>query len=109
MASDAKTVAFLVDQIGVTGTVHAKPMFGEYGIYCDGKMVAMFCDNQLFVKPTAGGRAFAGTIQEASPYPGAKPCLLIGEDRWDDADWLTQLIAISAGELPLPEPKRPPK
>ena len=74
MASDAKTVAFLVDQIATAGVVHAKAMFGEYGLYCDGKMVAMVCDDQLFVKPTAGGRAFAGLVDERPPYPGAKPC-----------------------------------
>ena len=105
MASDAKTVAFLVDQIATAGVVYAKPMFGEYGLYCDGKMVALVCEDQLFVKPTAGGRAFAGTLDEAAPYPGAKPCLLIDTDRWDDSDWLTQLISISVAELPLPKPK----
>lgn len=105
MASNAKTVAFLVDQIANAGTVHAKPMFGEYGLYCDGKMVAMICDDRLFVKPTASGRDFAGTMEEAPPYPGAKPCLLIDEDRWDDSEWLTQLIGISAAALPMPKPK----
>ena len=81
MASDPKTVAFLVDQIANAGSVHAKPMFGEYGLYCDGKMVAMICDDQLFVKPTPSGRAFAAAIDEAPPYPGAKPCLRIDADR----------------------------
>lgn len=105
MASDAKTVAYLVDQIANAGSVKAKPMFGEYGLYCDGKMVALVCDDQLFVKPTVGGRAFAGEVDEAPPYPGAKPCLLIDADRWEDAEWLTELIGISAAELPSPKPK----
>lgn len=105
MASDPKTVAFLVDQIASAGVVHAKPMFGEYGLYCDGKMVAMVCDDQLFVKPTAGGRAFAGLVDERPPYPGAKPCLLIDTDRWDDSDWLSRLISISVAELPMPKPR----
>ena len=77
-----------------------------YGLYYDGKMVAMVCADRLFVKPTAGGRAFAGAVDEASPYPGAKPCLLIDADRWDDSEWLTELITLSAAELPLPKPKR---
>ena len=105
MASNANTVAFLVDQIANAGTVHAKPMFGEYGLYCDGKMVGMICDDRLFVKPTSAGRDFAGTVEEAPPYPGAKPCLLVDEDRWDDNEWLTQLISISAAALPVPKPK----
>jgi TfoX/Sxy family transcriptional regulator of competence genes len=81
-------------------------MFGEYGIYCDGKMVALVCDDQLFVKPTKGGRAHIGNAVEAPPYKGAKPCFLIPGDQWDDADWLTGLIAISAAELPTPVKKR---
>ena len=105
MATDPKTVAFLVDQMAPAGVVSAKPMFGEYSIYCDGKMVAMACDGQLFVKPTTGGRAFASGTEEASPYPGAKPCLLIDSERWDDGDWLSELIRISTAELPLPKPK----
>ena len=107
MASDPKTVAFIVDQLAAAGEVSAKPMFGEYGVYCDGRMVALICDEQLFVKPTPGGRAFAGAIDEAPPYPGAKPCLLVDADRWDDADWLAELVRISTAELPMPKPKKP--
>ena len=106
MASDPKTVAFIVDQLAGAGDVSAKPMFGEYGLYCDGKMVGLICDEQLFVKPTPGGRAFAGAIDEAPPYPGAKPCLLVDADRWDDADWLTDLVRISTAELPVPKAKK---
>jgi TfoX/Sxy family transcriptional regulator of competence genes len=107
MASDPKTVAFIVDQLAAAGEVSAKPMFGEYGVYCDGRMVALICDEHLFVKPTPGGRAFAGALDEAPPYLGAKPCLLVDADRWDDADWLAELVRISTAELPMPKPKKP--
>lgn len=107
MASDPKIVDFIVDQIAAAGDVSARKMFGEYGVYCDGKMVAMVCDDQLFVKPSAGARAYAPDLGEGVPYPGAKPCLLVDADRWDDRDWLTELIRISARELPAPKPKKP--
>ncbi|MBG6119915.1 MULTISPECIES: TfoX/Sxy family protein [unclassified Sphingobium] len=84
MASDRKTVEFLVEQMAGAGTVSAKAMFGEFGIYCDGKMIALVCDDQLFVKPTVGGRLLASGAAEASPYPGAKPCLLIDAEKWED-------------------------
>ena len=57
MASDKNQLDFVLDQIRDAGVVTAKRMFGEFGIYCDGKIVALFCDNQLFVKPTDRGRA----------------------------------------------------
>ena len=40
-------------------------MFGEYAIYCDGKVTALVCDNQLFVKPMEAGRSFIGEVVEA--------------------------------------------
>ena len=105
MSTDPKTIAFIVDHAASAGDVHARPMFGEYGLYCQGRMVALACDDQLFVKPTAGGRAFAAGAEEAPPYPGAKPCLVIDPERWDDAEWLGELFRISAAELPVPKPK----
>ena len=107
MASKQQTVDFIVDQLGAAGSVSAKKMFGEFGIYNEGKMVAMVCDDQLFVKPTAGGRAYLGDgVSEAPPYPGAKPCLLISGDQWDERAWLAELVAITTRELPVPKPKK---
>ena len=31
----------------------SQAMLGEYVIYCNNKVVALVCDNKLFVKPTA--------------------------------------------------------
>lgn len=70
MATDRGTVSFIIDQLSRANDVSAKPMFGEYGIYSEGKLVGLICDGQLFIKPTPGGRAFAGPCEEASPYPG---------------------------------------
>ena len=109
MASQQRTADYIVEQIAAAGTVSARKMFGEYGVYCDGKMVALICDDQLFVKPTKGGRTFLGKVREAPPYPGAKPCFLVSGDLWDDADWLAKLIAISTAELPSPKGKAKPK
>lgn len=111
MSSDPKTVAYIVDQVSAAGDVVAKPMFGEYGIYCQGRLVALVCDDQLFVKATAAGRGFAPDATEAPPYPGAKPSLLIDAEHWDDRDWMVSLFSGSAAELPLPKlkPKRTAK
>ena len=78
-------------------------MFGEYGVYLDGKMIGSICDDQLYVKPTASGRLHADPVSEAPPYPGAKPHLLIEADRWDDAKWLGNLLRATAVELPIPK------
>ncbi len=106
MASQASTVEFIAEQVAAAGAVSARKMFGEYAIYCDGKLTALICDDQLFVKPTEAGRAHIGEVNEAPPYKGAKPCFLVSGDQWDDRDWLTTLIRVSAAELPLPDKSR---
>lgn len=105
MASRQDTVDYLLDQAAHAGRLSFKKMFGEYALYCDGKMAALVCDDQLFVKPTAAGRAFLGAPREGRPFPGAKAWFLIDGDECEDADWLSDLIRITARELPLPKPK----
>ncbi len=100
MATQQRTIDYLIEQATSAGKVSAKPMFGEYGVYVDGKMIGSVCDDQLFVKPTASGRVHAEPVSEAPPYPGAKPHLLIEADRWDDAEWLGELLRVTATELP---------
>jgi DNA transformation protein and related proteins len=105
MSSDLSFVEYILDQINQAGQVSFKKMFGEYAIYCDDFFVALVCDNQLFVKPTAVGRSMIDSIVEAPPYPGAKSHLLIGE-QLDDQEWISNLIRLTASELPAPKPKK---
>jgi len=105
MASDQSFVDFVVDQINDVGIITYRKMFGEYGVYCDGKIVALVCDNRLYIKPTDAGRNFIGDVVEAPAYPGAKPSLLI-EEKIDDSLWLSQLIRISCAALPAPKQKK---
>ncbi len=100
MASKQSTVDFIVEQASKAGTVSARKLFGEYGLYCDGKMVALVCDDQLYIKPTQSGRAHIGAVTESPPYQGAKPCFLIPGDKREDAAWPTKLVHITAACLP---------
>jgi TfoX/Sxy family transcriptional regulator of competence genes len=107
MATEQRTVDYLLGQATGAGAVSIKPMFGEYGVYVDGKMIGSICDDRLYVKPTASGRLHANPVSEAPPYPGAKPHLLIETDRWDDAEWLSDLLRVTATELPAPKSRKP--
>ena len=106
MASGLGFVEYVVDQMHDAGAISQCRMFGEYAVYCDGKVVALITDDALFVKPTYAGRAFIGQPVEAPPYPGAKPYFAI-EDKLDDRRWLSALIRATADELPVPQPKKP--
>ncbi len=108
MASQQSTVDYILEQIAEAGTVSARRMFGEYGVYCDGRIVALVCDDQLYLKPTPQARALLGdSVDEQPAYPGAKPSYRIAGERWDDAEWMAELVRVTTAALPLPKPKKP--
>lgn len=80
--------------------VRAQKMFGEYALYYNEKVVGLVCRDELVVKLTPQGEAFASELEHRSAYPGSKPGLHVPKDRWNDADWLTQLIQITADNVP---------
>ncbi len=105
MASDKNFVKFVIDQIENAGEITYIHMFGEYGVYSDGKIFGLICDNKLFIKQTDGGRAYIKNPVEAPPYPGAKNSFLI-DDKLENKEWLSKLINITVKELPEPKPKK---
>lgn len=105
MASNEDFVAYVVEQMEAAGAIHARKMFGEYGLYLDGIFFGMVCDDRLFIKPTDAGRAYIGVPTEAPAYPGAKPSFLI-ESKLEDREWLCGLVVKTAAALPPPKPKR---
>lgn len=104
MASNQNFVEYVIEQIQDIGTISAKKMFGEYGIYCDGKLFGLICDNKLFIKPTIKGREFIGNPTVLAPYEGAKPSFLI-EDKIENREWLSDLVKITLDNLPEPKTK----
>ncbi len=72
-------------------------MFGEYGIYCNGKVIGLICNNMFYVKKTEKGKLLIGICEEASHYTNAKPHFLI-EDI-DNSEFMTALIKVTYQEL----------
>lgn len=103
MATDQGIADFIVDQLSDLGEVRARKMFGEYGVYYRDKLVALICDDLLFVKITAAGKEFLGDHETDSPYPGAKPCFLMSEDECEDRESLAELVRRTFGGLPPPK------
>lgn len=107
MATTKDFADYIMEQLAGAGEVTCKKMFGEYGVFLNGKMVALIADNQLFIKPTEAGRKFIEEPEEAPPYTGAKNYFLI--DDLDDPEWLSELVKITEKEVPMPKPKKPKK
>jgi len=111
MATSPETEAFLREQLGEQ--IRTRKMFGEYAVYAEGKTVALLCDDALFVKQIPEATDYLAALPdgpaEGHPYPGARPHWRLDADLWEDADWLSGLIAVIAHALPAPKPKQPRK
>lgn len=108
LAQGLEFVEYVTDQVDDSCNLTHRMMFGGCALYLDGKVVALICDDQLFVKPTRAGREFIGNVVEAPAYPGAKNSFLI-EDQIDEGEWLTNLLTVTAAELPVPRARQKKK
>lgn len=104
MASRIEFVEYACDQMREAGEITYKKMFGEYGVYCDGKIIGLICDDQLFIKKTKLGGELLVSPQEASPYTNAKPHFVI--ESLDDRELLGEFIRKTYEELPMQKPKK---
>lgn len=106
MSSSRSFVDYIVDQLSYLKNIRILKMFGEYGLYCDDKIVMLICDDKVFVKKTeTGEKLIKGRFEYAPAYPGAKPSLLIAEDIIEDREFFSGLVRITANALPVPRPK----
>lgn len=110
MSTSADRAAFIAEQAAGAGPVSTRKMFGEYALYLDGKVVALICDDSLFVKITPGSLALLGDHETGAPYPGAKPHYQC-DAMLDEPDSLAPLLRAVAADVPAPRPKamRKPK
>ena len=101
MASNSDFVQYIADQCSGAGDIVVKKMFGDYGIYCNGKIFGLLCDDRFYLKPTEAVRSLLRVIDMRPPYDGAKDYFYIADV--DDRDYLSRLVAETC--LALPEPK----
>ena len=107
MASSIDFVQFITDQCSGAGEITAKKMFGDYGLYCYGKIFGLICDDRFYVKPTEEGRALLRQLELRPPYEGAKDYFYSADV--DDRDYLSQLVRTTCEVLPDPKPKKKKK
>lgn len=104
MASNIDFVQYIVDQCSGAGDIVAKKMFGDYGIYCNGKIFGLICDDCLYLKPTEAVRPLLRTHELRRPYEGAKHYFYIADV--DDHEYLSKLVAETCKALPARKPRK---
>lgn len=73
MATRPETVTHLLHLMSGAGEVSARKMFGEYGVYLEGRMVGLICDERLFLRALPEAVALLpGTPLAPRPKPARK-------------------------------------
>ena len=103
MASSLEFVRFVCGQLADAGKITCKRMFGEYGLWCDGRFFATIEDGMLFLKITDAGHAMLPDAEVVEPHEGAR-FLYVAE--LDDRAFLAELVRRTCAELPAPKPRR---
>lgn len=98
MACNDDFVQYVVDQCSDAGAITVKKMFGDYGIYCNGKIFGLICDDNFYIKPTEAGHKLLRIEDLRSPYEGAKKYFYIADV--DDREYIISLIRATYEELP---------
>jgi len=105
MATSPSTIEQILSHLGDTLEVEARKMFGEYGLFMDGKMVALVCDDTLFVKSSPEGIELLGEPDLLAPYPGAKPLPVVDDRFMQRRGQLAELFRVTWKSLPVPKKK----
>ena len=105
MATDKSTLNYFLELLSGVPDLHAKAMFGEYGIYSWEKMFALACDNTLFFK------TFPETIElfedtETKAYPGSKNTAPANADWIENREELTKVALLTISLAPIPKAKK---
>ncbi len=100
MATQKETVEFLLQKLRPLERFSARPMFGEYALYADGKVVALVCDDLLHVKIIPASHELECQCERGEPYPGAKPHYIVEEGQLTSVVNLAGILFAIAESVP---------
>ncbi len=105
MSTQKETIEFILEKLDNPETFSARAMFGEYALYARGKVVALVCDDQLYVKILPASKSLEKICEKDSPYPSAKPYYVIEEDQLSKMEDLPKILLDIAESLPAKKKK----
>lgn len=89
-----KTTPFLndlLDKLSPLGAM-ARSMMGDYCLYCEGVLVGLVCDDELFLKQFPQNQAVLERCEKRPPYPTAKPYYVVDTS---DVAFLNEAITLT--------------
>ncbi len=100
MSTAPETVEYILDCLGDRKLFTVRAMFGEFALYAEGKVVALVCDDLLYVKILPESKDLADTCETDAPYPGAKLHYVVSEDQLLSLEDLPRVLLDIAASLP---------
>lgn len=100
MSTSPETISWILDKLHNSPHFATRAMFGEYALYADGRVVALICDDQLFVKIVPASQTLESICEIGFPYPGAKAHYLVAEDQLDSIATLPEILLAISASLP---------
>jgi TfoX N-terminal domain len=93
-------VDFLLTRLRDRRRFAARAMFGEHALHADGKVVALVCDDRLFVKILPASAELENLCEQGPPYPGAKPHYIVEEGQLSSVHNLPAILCAIARTRP---------
>ena len=106
MSTQKETIEFILEKLRHPKRFSARAMFGEYALYADGKVVALVCDDQLYVKIIPASKELEEVCEKGEPYPGAKPHYVVEEEQLSLLRRLPATLFDIADSLPAKKKKK---
>jgi TfoX/Sxy family transcriptional regulator of competence genes len=100
MSTDKDTIKYILEKLRNGPRFTTRAMFGEYALYADGKVVALVCDDVLYVKICPASNILEKECEKDSPYPKARPYYVISEEQLNNLTQLPQILLEMAKSLP---------
>jgi TfoX/Sxy family transcriptional regulator of competence genes len=105
MATQKETIEFILGKLRHADRFSARAMFGEYALYADAKVVALICDDRLYVKILPASQKLESVCEKGEPYPGAKPHYVVDEGQLSTIDNLPAILFAIAKAVPAKKKK----
>jgi len=101
MSTSKDTIEYILHNLHNAPRFNSRAMFGEYALYADGKVVALVCNDLLYVKILPASQSLEGICETDAPYPGAKPHYVISEEQIRNLTDLPDVLLSLAASLPI--------
>lgn len=88
---------FILEQLDLLDNITARPMMGEFLLYCNGVHFGGIYDERLLIKETPDNVKFG--LPQAIPYDTAKRTMYHIEDL-DNKEKLKEIILVTCASLP---------